>query len=200
MEKIDPSAGSRLHAALARDIKQKLIELGPTYIKFGQMISTRPDIVRSEYVTAFRELQDRVPAFSSEKAIGIIESELGDNIDNLFDSFNRTPIAAASIGQVHIAEKNGIKFAVKIQRPGIKRLFDIDLGIMRILVSILDGLYYNVDGVRCNWKALFEEYTTIMYQELDYRREGLQGIRFGNNFKSTPWISVPHVSVFVRAT
>lgn len=185
--------GLAKHVSLGRDIKDKFISLGPTYIKLGQMLSTRPDLVSKEYVDAFSSLQDQVPAFPGTEAVETIERELGGRIGDIFSQFNSTPIASASIGQVHLAELNGRTVAVKVQRPGVKQLFDMDLGVLSILVTLLDSFYSNIDGVRFDWKALFEEYTDIMYQELDYRREGLQGIRFRRDFAGIPWVAIPQV-------
>jgi predicted unusual protein kinase regulating ubiquinone biosynthesis (AarF/ABC1/UbiB family) len=187
---------SHQHSRIAQDMKNKFVSLGPTYIKLGQLMSTRPDLIGKEYIAAFRELQDRVPPFSGRDAVSIVEQELNvGSIAEVFSQFNSTPLASASIGQVHLAELNGssTQVAVKVQRPGIRHLFDMDLDVLRVLVSFLDSFYSNIDGVRCDWKQLFEEYVAIMYEELDYRREGLQGIRFKTNFENTPWITVPKV-------
>lgn len=172
---------------------KKFVKLGPTYIKLGQLLSTRPDIVSKAYADVFLDLQDRVPPFSSDLAVRMIEKELGGPIDQLFSDFNRTPIASASIGQVHIAEANGTRVAVKVQRPGVRKLFDLDLDILKVLVGALGIFYSKIDGVAFDWKALFEEYIDVMYKELDYRREGLQGIKFRNNFADVPWVTVPQV-------
>lgn len=176
-------------------MKNKFVALGPTYVKLGQLLSTRPDLISREYVEAFRELQDRVPPFPGEAAVAVVERELGGRIGDFFSKFNTTPMAAASIGQVHLAETAGVPVAVKVQRPGVKELFDMDLDILRVLVGFLDSFYSNIDGVRCDWKGLFDEYSKIMYQELDYRREALQGIRFKTNFANIPWVAVPEVKM-----
>lgn len=182
-----------MHRRIALDLKAKFVSLGPTYIKLGQLLSTRPDLVAGEYVEAFRELQDRVPPFAAAEALAIVERELGRPVGEVFSRFDSTPLASASIGQVHLAEVNGSRVAVKVQRPGVKALFDLDLDVLGVLVGFLDRFYASIDGVRCDWGGVFREYTEIMYQELDYRREGLQGIRFRNNFADTPWIAVPRV-------
>ncbi|CAM9736678.1 unnamed protein product, partial [Ectocarpus fasciculatus] len=189
----DAACGSQAHSGIARDMMKKFVKLGPTYIKLGQLLSTRPDIVSKAYADVFLDLQDRVPPFSSDLAVLMIEKELGGPIDQLFSDFNRTPIASASIGQVHIAEANGTRVAVKVQRPGVRKLFDLDLDILKVLVGALGIFYSKIDGVAFDWKALFEEYIDVMYKELDYRREGLQGIKFRNNFADVPWVTVPQV-------
>ncbi|KAH7576605.1 hypothetical protein JRO89_XS01G0116800 [Xanthoceras sorbifolium] len=109
-------------------LRERVLQLGPTFIKLGQLSSTRSDLFPREYVDELAKLQDRVPAFSPEKAKRFIESELGAPIEQLFKTFEERPIAAASLGQVHRAIlHNGEKVVVKVQRPGLKKLFDIDL-------------------------------------------------------------------------
>lgn len=193
----DSLMGSRMHRSIAQDMKLKFVSLGPTYIKLGQLLSTRPDLIGREYVEAFKELQDRVPPFSSSAVVALVECELGGRVQDIFSSFNSTPLASASIGQVHLAEVNGTRVAVKVQRPSVRQLFDMDLDVLRALVGVLDRFYSNIDGLRCDWKGIFEEYVAIMYKELDYRREALNGIRFKNNFGNTPWIAVPEVCVHI---
>jgi predicted unusual protein kinase regulating ubiquinone biosynthesis (AarF/ABC1/UbiB family) len=117
---------------LAKWVKEGLLRLGPTFIKIGQQFSTRVDILAQEYVDELAELQDQVPPFESETAVRIIETELGQPVDVIFDRFDRDPIAAASLGQVHRATFRGEEVVIKVQRPGLKALFDIDLKNLRV--------------------------------------------------------------------
>jgi predicted unusual protein kinase regulating ubiquinone biosynthesis (AarF/ABC1/UbiB family) len=113
-------------------VRNTFLDLGPTFIKVGQLFSTRADIFPSEYVEELSKLQDRVPAFSYEQVEGIIEQELGKTISQLFHSFEPIPLAAASLGQVHKAVlHSGESVVVKVQRPGLKKLFEIDLDILK---------------------------------------------------------------------
>jgi len=105
----------------AKWLVKKIIKLGPTFIKIGQALSTRPDLIPLEYIEEFSKLQDRVPPFLSKDAISIIEEELGEKIDNIYHKFEPEPIAAASLGQVHLAILNtGEKVVIKVQRQGLE--------------------------------------------------------------------------------
>ena len=121
----------------------KLFEhLGGTFIKLGQLLSIRPDLLPHDYCDAFRKLQDNVPAFSSEEAIKIIEQELGKPIKKLFSSFKRKPITAASIGQVHEAILlNGERVAIKVQRPKIREVVESDIDILYKAASLIEKHY-----------------------------------------------------------
>jgi len=113
-------------------IRENCLELGPTFIKVGQLFSTRADLFPAPYVEELSKLQDQVPAFSFEQVNSIIETDLGRPINKLFLSFDKNPIAAASLGQVHKAQlSSGEVVVVKIQRPGLKQLFTIDLEILK---------------------------------------------------------------------
>ncbi|CAN0912065.1 Protein ACTIVITY OF BC1 COMPLEX KINASE 8, chloroplastic [Linum grandiflorum] len=117
--------------ALAKWLKESILRLGPTFIKIGQQFSTRVDILAQEYVDQLSELQDQVPPFPSETALSIVEEELGAPVEDIFDRFDYEPIAAASLGQVHRARLKGQEVVLKVQRPGLKDLFDIDLKNLR---------------------------------------------------------------------
>jgi predicted unusual protein kinase regulating ubiquinone biosynthesis (AarF/ABC1/UbiB family) len=112
-----------------------LLDLGPTFIKIGQALSTRADLLPLEYVQALGQLQDRVPQFASDTAIAIIEAELGNPLYTLYREFDPQPIAAASLGQVHQARLHtGEEVVVKVQRPGLDKLFELDLKVLGRLV------------------------------------------------------------------
>ena len=186
-------AVSAKKGALAAWLREGLVRLGPTFIKIGQQFSTRVDVLSPEFIKELEKLQDNVPSFSSDKAVAIIENGLGKKIDEVFEEFDREPIAAASLGQVHVAKLNGERVVVKVQRPGLKDLFDIDLKNVRVLAEWLQKVDPKSDGAARDWVAIYDECSRILYQEIDYTLEGKNADRFRTNFESTPWIKVPKV-------
>lgn len=142
---------------LAKLLKNKILDLGPTFIKLGQLVSTRIDVVPREYINELQQLQDQVPGFDGDLAVKLIEADLGKPIDQLYDSFDRKSIAAASLGQVHVAYLNGQKLAVKVQRQGLKNLFDMDLKNIKLLAKILDAVDPKSDGAQRNWVDIYDE-------------------------------------------
>ena len=169
-----------------------LLELGPTFIKIGQALSTRADILPLEYVEELEKLQDQVPAFSTDEAVAIIEAELGHSLFTLYRDFDEQPLAAASLGQVHKARLHtGEDVIVKVQRPGLKQLFDLDVQAVRRIIQFCQRHFswsklYNLD-------ELYNEFFMILYQEIDYIKEGNNAERFKENFKNYPGILVPKV-------
>lgn len=174
---------------LAKYLLESILNLGPTFIKVGQLCSTRSDLFPAEFVEELSKLQDRVPAFSADKAAAIVEADLGQPVSKLFRSFDARPIAAASLGQVHRAVlHSGEAVVVKVQRPGLKQLFDIDLNNLRILAEQLDKGDENRD-----FKGIYAECAEVLYDEIDYINEGRNADRFRRNFRDVPWVRVPTV-------
>jgi predicted unusual protein kinase regulating ubiquinone biosynthesis (AarF/ABC1/UbiB family) len=170
---------------------KQMLDLGPVFIKIGQSLSTRIDLLPKEYIEAFAELQDRVPPFSSEEAATIVELELGKPLFAIFRDFSSEPLASASLGQVHRARLHtGEEVVVKIQRPGLKKLFDLDYLAIQKLLALFRRL-----GWFKKWQleAIFEEFFTILFQEIDYRQEGKNADRFRQNFQDLPRVIVPKV-------
>ncbi|KAL8211311.1 hypothetical protein R6Q57_005748 [Mikania cordata] len=178
---------------LAKWLKESILRLGPTFIKIGQQFSTRVDILAQEYVDQLSELQDQVPPFPSETAVSIIEEELGAPVNEIFDYFDFEPIAAASLGQVHRARINGQELVVKVQRPGLKDLFDIDLKNLRIIAENLQKLDPKSDGAKRDWVAIYDECANVLYQEIDYTKEASNAELFANNFKNLEYVKVPNI-------
>jgi ubiquinone biosynthesis protein len=173
-------------------LRQMLDELGPTFVKFGQLLSTRPDVVPPDIVFELKGLQDQVTPFSFEEAEQVIQEDLGLTIEQLFLEFDETPIAAASIGQVHRAVlPNGRPVAVKVQRPEAPRQIEADLELMyqvaRIVGERIDALEF-IDTV-----ALVDEFARTIRQELDYRLEARNAEQFHRNFVGHPHVRVPRV-------
>ncbi|XP_042418291.1 protein ACTIVITY OF BC1 COMPLEX KINASE 8, chloroplastic isoform X1 [Zingiber officinale] len=179
--------------ALAKWLKEGLLRLGPTFIKIGQQFSTRVDILPQEYVDQLSELQDQVPPFPTDIAVSIIEEELGAPLDDVFDQFEYEPIAAASLGQVHRAKLKGQEVAIKVQRPGLKDLFDIDLKNLRVIAEYLQKLDPASDGAKRDWVAIYDECASVLYQEIDYTKEAENAEQFSENFKDMDYIKVPKI-------
>lgn len=174
-------------------LRESVLQLGPTFIKLGQLSSTRSDLFPREFVDELAKLQDKVPAFSPQKARGFIESELGAPINELFKEFEDRPIAAASLGQVHRAIlHNGEKVVIKVQRPGLKKLFDIDLQNLKLIAEYFQRSE-TFGGPTRDWIGIYEECATILYQEIDYINEGKNADRFRRDFRNIKWVRVPLV-------
>jgi len=169
-----------------------LLELGPTFIKIGQALSTRADLLPLEYVSALGQLQDRVPQFSTAEAIAIVESELGNSIHTLYRDFDHFPIASASVGQVHKARLHtGEDVVVKVQRPGLETLFNLDF---EVLHRLLRFFYRYVPWTRkYELEAIYHEFFNLLYQEIDYVHEGKNADRFRQSFIGYPRIIVPKI-------
>ena len=173
-------------------IRTTFLDLGPTFIKVGQLFSTRADIFSAEYVEELSKLQDRVPAFSYEQVEGIIEQELGKKVSVLFQDFDPVPLAAASLGQVHKAVLyTGESVVVKVQRPGLKKLFEIDLGILKGIARYFQN--HPKWGRGRDWMGIYEECCRILWEEIDYLNEGRNADTFRRNFRIYDWVKVPRV-------
>ncbi|KAJ0660215.1 putative ABC-type Cd(2+) transporter [Helianthus annuus] len=178
---------------LAKWLKESILRLGPTFIKIGQQFSTRVDILAQEYVDQLSELQDQVPPFPSETAVSIVEEELGAPVSEIFDYFDFEPIAAASLGQVHRAKLKGQEIVVKVQRPGLKDLFDIDLKNLRVIAENLQKLDPKSDGAKRDWVAIYDECANVLYEEIDYTKEAENAELFARNFKDLNYVKVPNI-------
>lgn len=173
-------------------IRETLLELGPTFIKVGQLFSTRADLFPAEYVEELSKLQDRVPAFDYEQVEEIIQADLGKPIPDLFRSFDPIPLAAASLGQVHRAQlHSGEEVVVKVQRPGLKQLFQIDLSILRGIAHYFQN--HPDWGRGRDWLGIYEECCRILWEEIDYLNEGRNADTFRRNFRGEDWVKVPRV-------
>jgi predicted unusual protein kinase regulating ubiquinone biosynthesis (AarF/ABC1/UbiB family) len=173
-------------------LKERFIELGSTFVKIGQMLSTRPDLVPLPYVQEMASLQDRVPPFDSDVAYQIIETELGRPISDVFAVFNPYPLAAASIGQVYKARlADGTDVVVKVQRPGLMAVVALDLAIMRRVARFIEGLPWS--GRHMPYGAIIDEFAASFLEQCDYTAEGRHAERFAQAFASFSGVRTPRV-------
>lgn len=176
----------------AQWLVETLLRLGPTFIKIGQALSTRADLLPLEYVEALAKLQDKVPPFSAEEAIALIESELSNSLYALYRDFERFPLAAASLGQVHKARLHtGEDVVIKVQRPGLENLFKLDFQALGKLLRFCNR--YLPWTRKYELEAIYNEFFNLLYQEIDYIQEGKNTERFAANFNGYPRIIVPKV-------
>jgi ubiquinone biosynthesis protein len=167
-----------------------LEELGPTYIKLGQLLSTRPDFLPTPYIEALSKLQDDVEPFTFEEVEKIIEEELNVRLSKAFSEFNSEPIAAASLGQVHHAVlRNGTEVAVKVQRPGIKKIIIEDLEALADISSTLDK--HTEMGRKFAFHDILDEFKKTLLNELDYLKEAQNLIQLKNNLRKYENILIP---------
>jgi ubiquinone biosynthesis protein len=179
-------------SARGQHLREVLDELGPTFVKFGQLLSTRPDVVPPDIVIELRALQDDVRPFPFEQAEQVIEEELGNTLERLFLDFEPTPVAAASIGQVHRATlPNGRHVAVKIQRPGAPRQIEADLGLLYQAARLVRERVRALDFV--DTRQVVAEFARSIRKELDYRQEGRNAQNFRRHFAGDPHVRVPRV-------
>lgn len=177
---------------LAIWIRETLLDLGPTFIKVGQLFSTRADLFAVEFVEELTKLQDRVPAFSYEQVEAIVTQDLGKPIPLLYQGFDPIPMAAASLGQVHRAQlHSGEEVVVKVQRPGLRKLFEIDLQILKGIARYFQG--HPEWGKGRDWMGIYEECCRILWEEIDYLNEGRNADLFRRNFREHSWVNVPRV-------
>ena len=175
-----------------RRLREMLDELGPTFVKFGQLLSTRPDVVPPDIVTELRKLQDDVRPFPFDQARAVIEAELDLTLEQAFTEFDETPIAAASIGQVHSAVlPNGRRVAVKVQRPEAPRQIESDLALMYQAARLVKERVRAVDFV--DPQGLVDEFSRSIRQELDYRLEARNADAFRHNFAGDDDVRIPRV-------
>ncbi len=173
-------------------IRLALEALGPIYIKFGQILSTRRDLLPDDIADELAKLQDQVPPFASAQAVKIIESELGGSVDDLFKSFNKQPLASASIAQVHEATMlNGKEVIVKVLRPNILPVIERDIKVMFAFAKLLEKFWS--EAKRLEPVAIVGEFEKTIINELDLRREAANGSRLHQNFKDSNILIVPEM-------
>ncbi len=173
-------------------LRKALTILGPIFIKFGQLLSTRRDLLPTEIADVLALLQDQVDPFESEKAIQIVENAIGSSIDQVFTNFEPKPLASASVAQVHTAElKDGKKVVVKILRPGIEKIINSDLQLMSGIAHFLEK--YISASLRFKPVEVVEDYQTTIINELDLLQEANNTIKLKKNWQDSQMLYVPEV-------
>lgn len=185
---------ARIHhdkKASAAALRETLTHLGPAFVKIGQALSSRPDIMDPDYLRELEKLQDRIPSFSDEEAFAVIEQELGQPVTDVFLYISDQPVAAASLGQVYRARlrSSGEEVAVKVQRPGVMTRIALDVYILRQLAFLVRRLR----NLNTDLPLLVDEWATSLFRELDYTREAANGRRFKATFSHMTEVYVPHM-------
>ncbi|KAL3702344.1 hypothetical protein R1sor_020366 [Riccia sorocarpa] len=185
--------GEEMVPLRAGQLRDLLVKLGPSFIKAGQVLANRPDIVREDYMNELCTLQDDVPSFPDEEAFKIIEGEAGKPLEQIFSKISSSTVAAASLGQVYRAtlRTTGDEVAVKVQRPGIEPIIYRDLYLFRLLASFLNG--YSLAKLGCNAELIVDEFGQKLLEELDYVLESRNIQDFYRNFKDDPSVKIPRV-------
>ena len=180
--------------ARAQQLRELLARLGPSFIKAGQVLANRPDIVRADYMAELCALQDNVPAFPNEEAFAIMERELGRPPQEVFSAISEEPVAAASLGQVYRAtlRSNGEEVAVKVQRPGVGPNILRDLVLFRWLGGFLNA--YTIKNLGCDAQLIVDEFGEKLLEELDYEQEARNIVEFRANFEGDPYVKIPWVN------
>ena len=190
------SIGRKLDAPRGQRLREALERLGPIFVKFGQVMSTRRDLMPLDISDELARLQDRVPPFGSDVAVAIIERALGKPVDQIFSSFDREPVASASIAQVHFAklvdrEGRECNVAVKVLRPGMLAAIEKDLSLMRMMAGWIDGL--SSDGKRLKPKEVVAEFDKYLHDELDLVREASSAAQLRRNMAGLDLVLIPEM-------
>jgi|SRR5450830_784586 len=181
-----------LSAPRGERLRKALEDLGPIFVKFGQVLSTRRDLMPPDIAEELSKLQDRVPSFDPDLAIAQIKKSLGAHPDELFATFERQPVASASIAQVHFATlKDGREVAVKVLRPGMKETIDQDVALMQVAAGWLETLW--ADGKRLKPREVVGEFDKYLHDELDLMREAANGSQLRRNFMDSDLLLVPEM-------
>ena len=190
------SIGRRLDAPPGQRIREALERLGPIFVKFGQVLSTRRDLLPLDIADELARLQDQVPPFGSDLAIASIERAFGKKVGDIFESFEREPVASASIAQVHFAvlkDRQGRRrdVAVKVLRPGMLKVIEKDLSLMRLMAGWVDGL--SADGRRLKPREVVAEFDKYLHDELDLVREASSAAQLRRNMAGLDLVLIPEM-------
>jgi predicted unusual protein kinase regulating ubiquinone biosynthesis (AarF/ABC1/UbiB family) len=176
----------------ANQLREIITRLGPTYIKVGQSLSTRPDLITQNFLDELIKLQDQLPPFDNELAMQIIETQLNRSVEELYKEISPRPVAAASLGQVYKAKLySGEEVAVKVQRPNLMPIITRDLYLLRWASTWIEPfLPLNLGN---NLKVVVDEFGTKLFEEIDYQNEGRNAEKFAANFHDDPTVKVPSI-------
>ena len=186
------SKNKKIQNDLSKYLFNVITDLGPCYIKLGQALSTRPDLVRQDWLTELTNLQDNLPPFEHKIALKILEKELGSQANILFDDFPSEPIASASLGQVYKAKlSNNYYVAVKVQRPNLEFIIRRDVVILKLLANFLAPFLPLNIGVGIG--EIIDEFGKALFEEINYEKEAINAERFAKLFKNNPQVIIPKV-------
>ena len=186
------SKNKKIQKDLSKYLFNVITDLGPCYIKLGQALSTRPDLVRQDWLTELTNLQDNLPPFEHKIALKILEKELGSQANILFDDFPSEPIASASLGQVYKAKlSNNYYVAVKVQRPNLEFIIRRDVVILKLLANFLAPFLPLNIGVGIG--EIIDEFGKALFEEINYEKEAINAERFAKLFKNNPQVIIPKV-------
>jgi ubiquinone biosynthesis protein len=186
------SWGRNLNAPRGQRLREALERLGPIFVKFGQVLSTRRDLLPTDIADELAKLQDRVPPFDSAVAVASIERAFNKPLDKIFSSFDRTPVASASVAQVHFGVlHNGKEAAVKVLRPGMLEVIDKDLALMRSMAEWVDKL--SGEGKRLKPREVVAEFDKYLHDELDLLREAANAAQLRRNMQGLDLVQIPEM-------
>jgi ubiquinone biosynthesis protein len=184
--------GRSLHDPRGQRLREALERLGPIFVKFGQVLSTRRDLLPADIADELARLQDRVPPFPSAVAVATIERAFGRGIDQIFDGFEQEPVASASIAQVHFASlKDGREVAIKVLRPNMLPVIEKDLALMRLMAAWVEKL--SADGKRLKPREVVAEFDKYLHDELDLVREASNAAQLRRNMEGLDLVLIPEM-------
>ena len=186
------TVGRDLRAPRGQRLREALERLGPIFVKFGQVLSTRRDLMPPDIAEELAHLQERVPPFPSAVAVTIIEKAFGKPLNQVFAAFEQTPVASASIAQVHFAQlHDGREVAVKVLRPEMLRVIEKDLGLMRLMAGWVERL--SGDGKRLKPRQVVAEFDKYLHDELDLIREASNAAQLRRNMQDLDLVLIPEM-------
>lgn len=179
-------------APRGKRLRHALEELGPIFVKFGQLLSTRPDLIPSDIVEELNQLQDNVAPFNSDTFKKLVEQALGDSVENLFLSYDNHPLASASVAQVHTAIlKDGTNVIIKAVRPGIEKIIEKDIGLLHLVATFVEQ--FSPQGKRLKPVEIIDDYRMTVFDELNLNKEAANASQLRRNFSSSKLLYVPEV-------